>query len=212
MKEHEEKQYWSRFADSYDRDGEYVVGKSIIQAITRRLSKNPRLGNVIEFGCGTGYFTKTVAKNAKSVVATDLSERMLEVARVQLREYENISIEKADCRGTSFPAESFDTVLLVNLIHVVDCPAKCLRESHRILRTGGSLIVVDFTGYGMSLLSRMRLGAKYLKRWGLPPRRGRSDISPDELMSLAEGAGFHVEDVQLLESETNALYLKSTKT
>ena len=37
MKEHREENYWSRFATSYDRDGEYVVGKPILQAIEEQL-------------------------------------------------------------------------------------------------------------------------------------------------------------------------------
>ena len=37
MKKREEEHYWSRFAGSYDRDGEYVVGKRIIQLIEKAL-------------------------------------------------------------------------------------------------------------------------------------------------------------------------------
>jgi len=37
MKEHREENYWSRFATSYDRDGKYVVGKPILQAIEEQL-------------------------------------------------------------------------------------------------------------------------------------------------------------------------------
>jgi len=37
MNEHRVEHYWSRFATSYDRDGEYVVGKPILQAIEEQL-------------------------------------------------------------------------------------------------------------------------------------------------------------------------------
>jgi len=211
MKEHREEHYWSRFAFSYDRDGEYVVGKQILQAIEEKLLKERSLGNAIEFGCGTGYFTKAIARNARHVVATDLSDEMLEVAQAQLREFNNITIQKTDCADNSFSAESFDSVVLVNLIHVVDDPSQCLQESHRILRNGGSLIVVDFTSYRISFSKKMKLVFRYLRKWGIPPRRGQNDMSPDELVLLVQSAGFKVEDVQLLKDGANALYLKGEK-
>jgi ubiquinone/menaquinone biosynthesis C-methylase UbiE len=211
MKAHREEWYWSRFAESYDRDGEYVVGRPILRAIEKRLLEEHCLGDVVELGCGTGYFTKAIARNAGHVVATDLSDEMLEVARTRLREFYNVTVQKADCASTSFPAGRFDGVFMANLIHVIDSPSPCLRESYRILRGGGSLVVVDFTGYRMSLSKTMRLVFRYLMKWGVPPRHGRNDLSPDELVSLVEGAGFGVEDVELIEDGSNAVYLRGKK-
>ena len=211
MNEHREERYWSRFAASYDRDGEYVVGKAILQAIEEKLLKERSLGHALEFGCGTGYFTKAIAGNAAHVIATDLSDTMLEIAGMELGGFGNISIQKVDCRGSSFSAESFDTAVLVNLIHVIDNPSQCLQETNRILRHGGLLIVVDFTGYRMSLSKKMKLVFRYLRKWGGPPRNGKNDLSPEELVYLVEHSGFKVKDVELLEDGANALYLRGEK-
>jgi ubiquinone/menaquinone biosynthesis C-methylase UbiE len=211
MKEHRQERYWSRFARSYDRDGEYVVGKPILEAIERRLLEERCLGDVIELGCGTGYFTRAIARSADHVIATDLSDEMLQVARTRLGEFENVTVQKADCMDIAFPAERFDSVFMANLVHVIDNPSRCLRESYRILRDGGSLIVVGFTPYRMSLSKKMKLVFRYLRRWGLPPHHGRNDVSPDGLVSLVEGAGFRVKDVQLIEGGSNAVYLKGRK-
>ena len=211
MKEYREERYWSRFARSYDRDGEYIVGKPILHEIVKRLSEERDLGEAIEFGCGTGYFTRALAGNARHVVATDLSEEMLEVARTQLSEFRNVTIQRADCANTDFPAESFDCVLMANLLHVIDDPFSCLQESYRILRSGGRLIAVDFTSYRLNLRSTAKLGLRYLRRWGLPPRHGRNDPSPEELVRLVERARFKVKNVQLVEAESNAVYLRGLK-
>jgi ABC-2 type transport system ATP-binding protein len=211
MSEHKEERYRSRYAGSYERAGEYVVGKPVLQAISKELLEERSLGNALEFGCGTGYFTRVVASNARHIVATDLSDEMLEVARAHLREFKNVTIQKADCADTSFAAESVDSVFMFNLIHVVDDPSQCLREAHRILRDGGLLIVVDFTGYGMKFSQKMKLGFRYVRTWGLPPRRGKNNMTPDELVNLAENAGFAVREIQLLRAGTSALYLKGEK-
>jgi ubiquinone/menaquinone biosynthesis C-methylase UbiE len=209
--ENREERYWSRFAHSYDGDGEYVVGQPILQATVKRLSLERDLGDCVELGCGTGYFTRAIAGNARHVTATDLSDEMLEVARAQLREFQNVTIQRADCRNSGLPAESYDSVLVANLIHVVDSPRLCLHESYRILKGGGLLLAIDFTGYGIGLLGKAQLGLRYLKRWGVPPRHGRNRLSPDELRRLVESAGFTVTNVQLLQAESNALYLRGLK-
>jgi ABC-2 type transport system ATP-binding protein len=122
-----------------------------------------------------------------------------------------VTIQKANCYNTGFPAERYDSVLMANLIHVIDAPLPCLQEGYRILRTGGLLIVVDFTSYRLGLFRTAQLGLRYLRRWGVPPRHGRHDISPEELVRLVKSAGFKVKNAQLLQAESNALYLRGLK-
>jgi ubiquinone/menaquinone biosynthesis C-methylase UbiE len=211
QRENREVRYWSRFAPSYDSDGEYVVGQPILQAIVERLSEERDLGDCVEMGCGTGYFTRAITRNARHITATDLSDEMLEIARTQLGGFENVTIRKADCGNTGLPAEVYDSVLLANLIHVVDAPSRCLREAYRILRHGGRVIAVDFTGYQMGLFGKAKLGLRYLRRWGMPPRHGRDDLSQEELVRLVEDAGLTVKNVQLMQGGSNALYLRGLK-
>jgi ABC-2 type transport system ATP-binding protein len=211
MSENRKERYWSRFAESYDADGEYVVGKPILQAIQQALSREHALGKAIELGCGTGYFTEAIARKADHVMATDLSDQMLQIARTRLRGLDRVTIQKADCAQTAFPDNGFDSVFLLNLIHVVDDPSQCLQETHRILKDGGLVVIVDFTGYGMGLFKKLGLVLRYVRTWGLPPRSGQNAISPDDLCRLVRGAGLVVKDVQLLRDGANALYLRGTK-
>lgn len=79
MKERKE-EYWSKFARTFEADQEYIAGKGNVQALVRKLHEEHDLKEVIEFGCGTGRFTKEIARNAKHILATDLSDEMLELA------------------------------------------------------------------------------------------------------------------------------------
>jgi len=207
----QEEEYWGKIAPTYDNDQEYIVGKAILQAITTELHEERDLGEVIEFGCGPGYFTKVIARKARHVIATDLSDQMLEVARVQLQKFQNITIQKANCEDTYFPSGRFDSVFMANLIHVVENPMNVFQESHQILRHGGLLLTVDFTGYGMNWFEKMKLGIRYLKKWGMLPRYVRHNLSPDELVSFVENIDFKVEEVRLLGDKTKALYLRGRK-
>ena len=211
MPELKKEEYWSKFAHGYDEGVDYIVGKAIQQEIVKRLSEEYNLGDVVEFGCGTGYFTKVIAQNAECVIATDLSDEMLEVARTQLKAFQNITIQKADCENVSFPSGKFDTVFMANVIHFIENPFEALQESYRILKDGGLLLLVDYTGYSMKWFEKMKLGIRFIKKCGMPPRYAQTNLSPDEFSFLVEGAGFTLEKIQLIGEKTKALYLKGRK-
>ena len=145
MEKEKIEKYWSRFPDTYDKNQEYVVGNELLNEITDALNDLSDLGEVIEFGCGTGYFTEMLAQKADHMVATDLSNELLERAKIRLKKNSRITIQKENCMNTSFTSKKFDTVFMANLIHVVENPLKVLQESNRILKDGGALIIITFT-------------------------------------------------------------------
>jgi 2-polyprenyl-3-methyl-5-hydroxy-6-metoxy-1,4-benzoquinol methylase len=211
MTEYRKEEYWSRFASTFDEDQKHIVGEAIQQTIIGRLSEESDLGEVVELGCGRGFFTRAIAKNAIRVLATDLSDEMLVIARTQLEDLQNVTVEKVDCENTAFPSGRFDTVVMVNVVHFIENPTKCLQESYRILKSGGVLLLADYTGYGMSWFGMMKMGMRFFMKWGKPPPYGKKSLSPDELGSLVEREGFKVEVVQLVGDKTKAVYLKGRK-
>jgi len=169
------------------------------------------LGELIEFGCGAGFFTKDIAANASYVMATDLSDEMLAIARTQLEDLQNVTVEKADCEKTDFPDGKFSSVFMANLVHVIENPLITLQESYRILKDGGLLLVISYTPYGVKRFEKIKMVIRFMRKWGKPPGCYRS-LSPDELRSLVESAGFQVEEVQLMGGDkAKALYLKGRK-
>jgi ubiquinone/menaquinone biosynthesis C-methylase UbiE len=211
MADYKKEEYWSRFANNFNEEQKYIVGGAVQQALKEKLSEERDLGELIEFGCGAGFFTKDIAAHASYVTATDLSDEMLAVARTQLKDCQNVVVEKADCEKTDFPDVKFDSIFMANLVHVIENPLIALRESYRILKDGGLLIIVDYTGYGVKLFEIMKTGIRIFRKWGKPLGYFRGKLSPDELRSLVESAGFKVEEVQLVGDKMKALYLKGKK-
>jgi ABC-2 type transport system ATP-binding protein len=209
MTEYKKEEYWSKFAKTFDDDQRYIVGGAAQQAIIEILSGERDLGELIELGCGTGFYTKVLAANASHIMATDLSDEMLAVARTQLKDLQNITVAKADCEATAFPDGKFDSVFMANLIHVIENPSTTLHEAYRILKDGGLLLIVDYTGYGMKWFEKMKMGIRALRKIGKPPY-SRS-LSPDELRFLVESAGFKVEEVQLIGDNSKGIYLRGRK-
>ncbi len=210
MKQKKER-YWSRYARLYDEYAEYVVGKTLRRKIIARLSEERDLGEVIECGCGTGYFTEMIAKNSRHVVAADLSPEMLEAAKERLRGFRNITLQMADCESLPFPPGRFDALFLANILHIIGRPQKALREGRRILRKGGLLFVISYTDYGMGWLEKLELGLRYFVTFGFPPAQGLRNYSPGGLSCLVEAAGFKVDETRLVKNRSNALFLKGVK-
>jgi ubiquinone/menaquinone biosynthesis C-methylase UbiE len=126
MSGNQEEKFWSKIATTFEADQEWIAGKSLIQAVTEKILQEDDLGEVIEFGCGTGKFTRPLAQNARHIIATDFSDEMIQIAKKQLEGLQNITVEKANCKNTSFQPERFDTVFMANLIHVIEYPEEAL--------------------------------------------------------------------------------------
>ena len=202
---------WGKIAENFDELSDYVVGEAINKEISEKLSKEKNLGEVIELGCGTGYFTKVIAKNAEQIFAIDISEGMLEIAKRQLKDYKNISFHKADCKAITLLDKKFDTVLMFNLLHVIKNPFQALEESYRILKPKGKLITIDLTGYGMKKFEMLKLVFRYLRKMGKPPKSDKGNLSPDDLDYLAKKVGFEIEENKLLGDKIKAVYFKGVK-
>ncbi|MEM7665051.1 MAG: metalloregulator ArsR/SmtB family transcription factor [Pseudomonadota bacterium] len=107
------------------------------------------LGNVLDIGTGTGRMAEMFAERAEHVVALDKNLEMLRVARAKLQHLPTAQIElvQGDFSDLPFPAASFDTVLLHQVLHFAQDPALPLAEAARVTRSGGRIAIVDFAAH-----------------------------------------------------------------
>lgn len=205
MQSDDTEKYWSRFSDTYDENQEYVVGKDFIGEIGEELNKLSELSKTVEFGCGTGIFTELILQKTTHLKATDLSKELLALARKRLGNNPKVTIQKENCLATSFASGTFDSAFMANLIHIVENPFQVLQECHRILRSGGMLIIVTYTNVGMHMLDKIKLGLRFIKAWGKPPKHTHI-FSPERLAALMKNAGFAIEDVKLIGNRSKAVF------
>jgi SAM-dependent methyltransferase len=60
-----------------------------------------------------------------------------------VEDHEHLDFKKVDAQNTKLPNNSFNFVIASNMIHHVSYPLKFLDEMHRILKTGGKLIIQE---------------------------------------------------------------------
>ncbi len=96
---------------------------------------------VLEIGCGTGQATRPLARLGLDVVAVELSAELAAVARHNLREYPNVTVEVSPFEDWTPPASPFDLVLSATAFHWID-PEIRVGKAADVLRPGGTLAVI----------------------------------------------------------------------
>jgi SAM-dependent methyltransferase len=93
---------------------------------------------VLEVGCGWGELAAWIVRETGAeVVATDLSSRMVELAREQ-----GVEAQVADVQELPFPDASFDVVVAAWMLYHVPDLDRAFAEIARVLCPGGRLVCV----------------------------------------------------------------------
>jgi ubiquinone/menaquinone biosynthesis C-methylase UbiE len=164
----------------------------------------------LEIGCGTGIYSTLIANSVKNLIATDMSNEMLTIARTKLKQYGNVEIRREDCNAISYEDNTFDSILVANLIHIVTDPLSVLKEIRRVLKKDGRVIIISYTFYGLSFIQKINAIFHYIKNFGLPPSSGKT-LSPANLLKIAEDAGFSVKESKLMGDKLKTVCLAGIK-
>ena len=197
--------FWSRFATDFEKRNNYVAGHREIEFLKNRIAENMNLGTALELGCGDGVFTEVIASNSEKVVAIDWSVEMVEVARQKFKDNEIIQVKQEDCLNLSFDKNSFDTVFMANLLHVIPTPEKALDECKRVLKRDGRIIIVSFTMQGMKFFHKMGMLYRYIRTYGKPPKES-SVLTTSNLEELLGKIGFEIKGIDLIGDKMKSVY------
>jgi SAM-dependent methyltransferase len=144
--------------------------------------------SILEVGCGRGATLLELARRGANVVGLDYSEEALSVCKAQEARggiVGRVSFVNADARKLPFPAESFDFVFSVGLVEHFKDPKTILAEQHRVLRTGGYLLVQVPQKY--SLYTALKKVMIRLEKW--PYGGWETEFSGPEISALVSEAG-----------------------
>jgi SAM-dependent methyltransferase len=91
---------------------------------------------ILEFGCGTGVFTRELLNRGYQVVSFDISFELAEQVR---RKMNGTQIIIADAEYLPFADASFEAVFGVSVLHHLDLES-ALKQMRRVLKKGGVLV------------------------------------------------------------------------
>jgi ArsR family transcriptional regulator len=96
-----------------------------------------------DLGCGSGQTSATLAPFVERVVAVDESSAMLEAARARVGHHPNVELRAGNLEDLPVVDGALDMAVLSLVLHFVVDPPAVLAEAARVLRPGGTLLVVD---------------------------------------------------------------------
>lgn len=160
--------FWDKAATNYakspirDVDAyEYTLGR------TKSYLKED--DHVLEVGCGTGSTALLLSDSVAHITASDLSGAMIAIARDKALEQNisNVSFVDSDMFGDAVGQATYDVVLALNLIHLIEDTPAAMKRFGELVKPGGYFIskTVCKPGRGTSLKFRLLLMALPLMQW-----------------------------------------------
>ena len=110
--------------------------------------QNPK--TLIDIGAGTGFFTKEFSKKLTDgkIYACDSSEVMIQWMQENITDKNILPLQCSEA-SIELPDGIADLVYMINVHHEILEPEKLLAETHRLLKIGGRVAVIDWKAEAM---------------------------------------------------------------
>ena len=157
---------------------------------------------ILDLPCGRGFYLNMFQHVSKcELVGADLDWRVVKTACKVLGHLANVHIHHASIYSMPYPNDSFDAIILSEILEHIDDDFRGLKEAYRVLKPGGVLVVtVPNANYPFWWDPINKVMEKLLNRHiqhgplaGIWANHVRL-YTPSELRAAVEIAGFEVEE------------------
>ena len=99
--------------------------------------------DILLLGAGTGIDLEFM-RNYSNVTAVDITPAMIETLKQRAQKLQmNVDARVMNAQKLEFPDQSFDVVFLHLILAVIPDAYACIREVDRVLKPGGTVMVMD---------------------------------------------------------------------
>jgi ubiquinone/menaquinone biosynthesis C-methylase UbiE len=146
--------YFRRYAAQWDRIRQLHVADGAVEDAIRAALTDKPIRALLDLGTGTGRMLELFAPDIERGLGLDLSLDMLALARARLDRagLKHCSVRHGDIYDLALPRDSFDVVIIHQVLHFLEDSARAIAEAARVLRPGGRLLVVDFAPHDLEFL------------------------------------------------------------
>jgi len=182
--------YFRAHAVEWDRIRNLHVADEAVEAAIKDALADKPFRSLLDLGTGTGRMLELFGPHVERGLGLDLSLDMLLLARDRLERagLKHCSVRQGDLYDLPIANDSFDVVILHQVLHFLDDGGRAIKEAARVLRPGGRLLVVDFAPHEQEFLreqfAHRRLGfapetvTQWMAASGLEPTLHKS-LSPE---------------------------------
>lgn len=180
--------YFRANAPHWDRIRSLYVPEIEVEQKLLAVLRDIEVRDLLDIGTGTGRILEVFAPHVERGLGIDLSPEMLTVARASLaaKDIGHCQVRLGDMYDIPVANESFDLIILHQVLHFAEDPASALREAARVLRPGGVILIVDFAPHEMEELREQH-------------QHRRLGFNDEEVKALARQAGLTPDDIDHLD-------------
>ncbi len=162
------KAYWSQRAATFDQSpGHEIFSEEERAAWHRLIVKHLGRGDgrlALDLASGTGVISHLMDDLGFKVTGLDWAEPMLERARNKAKiRTRNITFRIGDAENTMEPDNHYDAIINRHLVWTLVDPVKAFGEWLRVLKPGGTLLVIDGDFVNTTMVERI---LSKLSGWG----------------------------------------------
>lgn len=180
-------EYFRRNAEGWDKIRSLHIAEDAVETALRNLFPMAGMKDFLDIGTGTGRVLELFGPRVERGIGIDMSREMLALARANLQKADlrNCQVRRGNMYQLPFSDESFDGIVIHQVLHFAEDPAEAIAEAGRALRPGGRLVVVDFAPHSEEMLrqehAHRRLGFtdSEVNRWF-----ELAGLSPDKTVTL----------------------------
>ncbi|GLK78826.1 ArsR/SmtB family transcription factor [Methylopila turkensis] len=146
--------YFSAQATRWDGVRSLHVAETAVERAILDILGDRRVETALDLGTGTGRVLELLSPQVGRAIGIDSNRDMLSLARANLARagVANAQVRQGDIFALPVPADSFDLVVVHQVLHFLDDGARAVREAARALSAGGRLLIVDFAPHGIEEL------------------------------------------------------------
>ncbi len=166
--------YFDSNAKDWDTLRSLHVSEEQVEAALLAQQGGTKVGSLLDVGTGTGRMLQLFAPLASQALGIDVSRAMLAIARSQLDDgaHSHCQVRLGDMYGLGVADGSQDLIVVHQVLHFAEEPAKALYEAARALSNHGTVLIADFAPHAQEFLrdqhAHRRLGfsEEEIASWG----------------------------------------------
>jgi len=146
---------------------DYTRTRAFIPEDIKTLADYVLMGErILDSGCANGRLFEVLKRKDVDYFGVDISEKLIEIAK---KNYSNGNFQVADALKLPFPANFFDKVYSISVLHNIpsrEFQLQYLKEAKRVLKPEGLLILRVWDFWRRKAFPRMFLKYTFLKLIG----------------------------------------------
>src|SRR5689334_15240561 len=162
---------FDRAVEYYDATRGYAEGvaERIRDAIVKETEADQNT-RFLELGVGTGRIALPFIQAGYDYTGVDLSQPMMDKLEQKLTEDPakanfRYKLQQGDVTSLPFPDNSFDVIITVHVLHLIDNWQEAINEARRVLRKPGGKFILGYDDISSSSADQERMALQVRKRW-----------------------------------------------